>query len=141
MNVEKLIDAKMLMKTIQDRYIPTDTISAGTLWDLIATAAPVCPTQLYGLTPSEVADLAQAKKDGRMVVLPCKVGDTVWEIPPYGRKKRVVERHIESIEVCHGNKFMLIFGTVTWAMAGEIGKTVFLTREEAKAALKGESQK
>jgi hypothetical protein len=30
-----------------------------------------------GLTPEEATDLAQAKRDGRCVVLPCKVGDTV----------------------------------------------------------------
>ncbi len=33
-----------------------------------------------GLTPSEVAELAQAKADGRVVVLPVSVGDTVWRL-------------------------------------------------------------
>lgn len=32
------------------------------------------------LTPAEVAELAQAKADGRVVVLPCKVGDMVWRL-------------------------------------------------------------
>lgn len=31
-----------------------------------------------GLEPEEVAELAQAKQDGRLVVLPFKVGDKVW---------------------------------------------------------------
>ena len=29
-----------------------------------------------GLSPEEVQELAQAKADGRLVILPCKVGDT-----------------------------------------------------------------
>ena len=32
------------------------------------------------LTPAEVAELAQAKADGRVVVLPYKAGDTVWRL-------------------------------------------------------------
>ena len=31
-----------------------------------------------GLTPAEVAELAQAKAEGRVVVLPCKRGDMVY---------------------------------------------------------------
>jgi hypothetical protein len=33
-----------------------------------------------GLSPAEVAELAQAKADGRLVVLPVSVGDTVWRL-------------------------------------------------------------
>lgn len=31
---------------------------------------------------SELQSLAQAKADGRLVVLPCKVGDTIWFLMP-----------------------------------------------------------
>jgi hypothetical protein len=31
-----------------------------------------------GLSPEEVQEFAKAKADGRLVVLPCKVGDTVY---------------------------------------------------------------
>jgi hypothetical protein len=33
-----------------------------------------------GLSPEEVQELAQTKAEGRLVVLPCKVRDTVYEI-------------------------------------------------------------
>ena len=33
-----------------------------------------------GLSPEEVQELAKAKAEGRLVVLPCKVGDTVYAI-------------------------------------------------------------
>ena len=91
-----------------------------------------------GLSPDEVQELAKAKADGRCVVLPCKVGDTVYE--PFAGK--VYEKTVDRIII---NRFTtpqiwietkLPFATPRlerWDMA--IGKTVFLTREEAEKAL------
>lgn len=36
--------------------------------------------QLLGVTPDRLRELAQADKEGRCVVLPCKIGDTVYHI-------------------------------------------------------------
>lgn len=83
-------------------------------------------------------ELAEADKDGRCVVLPCKVGDTVFA--RLGNKsKYVCECKVKQIVV--GN-----IGFVTFAPIGApereydvslrgFGKTVFLTREEAERAL------
>ena len=91
-----------------------------------------------GLSPEEVQGLAKAKADGRMVVLPCKVGDTVYE--PFAGK--VYEKTVDRIII---NRFTtpqiwietkLPFATPRlerWDMA--FGKTVFLTREAAEKAL------
>ena len=68
-------------------------------------------------------ELAEADKDGRCVVLPCKVGDTVWRI------KRTFETYPDKSEpYIEPDAFLLqdVFN---------IGKTVFLTREEAEKAL------
>lgn len=68
-------------------------------------------------------ELAEADKDGRVVVLPCKVGDTVWRI------KRTFEEYPDrSKPYIEPDCFLLqdVFN---------IGKTVFLTREEAENAL------
>lgn len=68
-------------------------------------------------------ELAEADKDGRVVVLPCKVGDTVWRI------KRTFEEYPDkSKPYIEPDAFLLqdVFN---------IGKTVFLTREEAEKAL------
>lgn len=67
------------------------------------------------LTPEEVAELAQAKHDGRLVVLPCKVGTKVYGI----EGNRVGE--------------LIYVGTVSGLE--EFGRTWFLTREEAEQAL------
>lgn len=72
---------------------------------------------------SRLVELAEADKDGRVVVLPCKVGDTVWRI------KRTFETYPDkSKPYIEPDAFLLqdVFN---------IGKTVFLTREEAEKAL------
>ena len=78
-------------------------------------------------------DLLQAEQDGLLVVLPCKAGDHVWID---GRDAIVTEffgyrteRYFHAV-ILGRNKHIDIPFT-------EIGKTVFLTREEAEAALKG----
>ena len=70
-------------------------------------------------------NLHVADKDGRVVVLPCKVGDTVWRI------KRTFETYPDkSKPYIEPDAFLLqdVFN---------IGKTVFLSREEAERAMEG----
>ena len=87
----------------------------------------------YGVPVDRLRELAQADREGRCVVLPCKIGDTVYSI----RHERVPDDdyrmsfHIEMRIV--SQKFGLIH-------ADCIGKSVFLTREEAEAALKVREQ-
>ena len=82
---------------------------------------------------NHIRDLIQAEQDGRLVVLPCKVGDHVWAD---GREAIVVwffgyktERYLHAQFFDNAKYTDIPFY--------EIGKTVFLTREEAEAALKG----
>lgn len=75
-------------------------------------------------------DLLAAEQDGRLVELPCKRGDKVWRIcGPKGRKF-VAERTVLSVTLYELGKFEVFTTTSDW-----LGKTVFLTREEAEAAL------
>ena len=70
-----------------------------------------------------IRELLKADKDGHVVVLPCKVGDTVWRI------KRTFEEYPDrSKPYIEPSGFLLqdVFN---------ISKTVFLTREEAEKAL------
>ena len=75
-----------------------------------------------------------AEQHGRLVVLPCKVGDHVWAD---GREAIVVwffgyktERYLHAQFFDNAKYTDIPFY--------EIGKTVFLTREEAEAALEQE---
>lgn len=84
--------------------------------------------------------LAEADKDGRLVVLPCKVGDRLYEVT--GRKTTSVYK-VRAIRVELFGLFIewdivegFVWQSLSGINAGEIGKTVFLTREEAEKALK-----
>ena len=69
--------------------------------------------------------LSEADKDGRCVVLPCKVGDTIW------RLKRTFETYPDkSKPYTEADGFLL---QDIW----NVGKNVFMTREEAEKALQG----
>lgn len=83
-------------------------------------------------------ELAEADKDGRLVVLPCKVGDKVWanlDGMRYPRKCVIEFVNIGS------HVTTIVFSTVDGlreqygANPNSFGKTVFLIREEAEKAL------
>lgn len=83
--------------------------------------------------------LAEADKDGRLVVLPCKAGDTVYEVTS---RKTISEYRVKAIRVelfCTFIEWDIVAGFVDKSIFGvpvdEIGKTVFLTREEAEKEL------
>lgn len=76
-------------------------------------------------------ELAEADKDGRVVVLPCKVGDTVY----FGLPGRIIEKQVFSIVSFSNSTRIYCGGTSEYFRPEGIGKTFFLTREEAEKAL------
>lgn len=94
----------------------------------------------FGAFVDRVKRWQQAEKDGRLVVLPCKVCDTVYII----RDQKIITATVESIHQWCSGKWKLNAHTdkryTHWVgyeiCLDEFGKTVFLTREEAEAALK-----
>ena len=81
--------------------------------------------QEYGVSAVRLRELAKADREGRCVALPCKVGDTVYQVDDI----RVYALEVRNLIYDAG---ILAFDEST------IGKTVFLTREEAQAALRRE---
>lgn len=70
-----------------------------------------------------VKDLLNAESEGRLLVLPCKVGDKVYQT--------------DGIKIYESTVRQLIFDTENIAFdVCAIGKSVFRTREEAEAKLK-----
>ena len=91
--------------------------------------------QALGVEPSRLREIAEADKDGRCVVLPCKVGDTVWRIvrdgEPHITRAEVRDMYFaDDMTLC----VELVGGRVTFTE--KFGKTVFLSREEAEKALR-----
>ena len=85
-----------------------------------------------------LAELLTADKDGRLVVLPCKVGDIVWANLDGMRHTRKCVIEFANIG---SHVTTIVFSTVDGLREQygvnpcSFGKTVFLTREEAEAAL------
>lgn len=96
--------------------------------------------QCLKVEPGRLRELAEADKDGRVVVLPCKVGDTVWIT---GSVRRLYSEKVRTFfcgNPSYGrgmadNSVQMIRTTGCDIPIREFGKTVFLTREEAEKAL------
>lgn len=89
-------------------------------------------------------ELVEADKDGRCVVLPCKVGDKIYKL--FGGD--VTELQVERI-VCWSSGYWKVNAHTEYSRTdwkgfeidfSDFGKTVFLTREAAEAALKAEAR-
>ena len=91
-------------------------------------------------TIDHLRDLLQAEQDGRLVVLPSR---TVWELTmdagPDCDLKCPVDAYDEALgcDLCSKAKPFAYERPCTQERLKGLGKTVFLTREEAEAALKG----
>ena len=75
-----------------------------------------------------------------VIVLPVKAGDTIYEI--HERRKGnewvkiISERFVHGVEIYAGGCMIARCGSTISVFLSDIGKTVFLTREEAEKALK-----
>lgn len=87
---------------------------------------------------NRIRELAQAEKEGRLVVLPCNVGDKLYDVTLGEVREKIVislsmllSKSVNHL-VIHAENFR---NAVTSYELQDIGKTFFLTREAAEAAL------
>lgn len=109
------------LKSYEDTGLtPKEVTAQGELFDYALKESKTLAEQLTLL--KHIRELAEADKDGRVVVLPCKVGDTVYRL--------------QYIEQTPG-RFTVGVAPIKFALIWleEFGKTVFLSHEEAKKAL------
>lgn len=100
-------------------------------------------TDEYNL--DRLRELAEADRDGRCVVLPCKVGDTAYKI---GASICMWRETDHCDEYCNGYEYRDCWEGRRAVLEDKFsldelpifGKTVFLTREAAEAALKVREQ-
>lgn len=109
---------------------PEEVTALGNLFDYALEESKTLTGQLALL--NRIRDLAKADKDGRLVVLPCKVGDTLFRV----FAGEIFEHRVGSM------KYFAIqrrWDVETYpfcpCVESSIGKTIFLTREEAEKAL------
>lgn len=91
--------------------------------------------QLLGVTPDRLRELAQADKEGRCVVLPAAPDQTIYRWRK-GDDCPSVSR-LDGVQISGDGEitYPIWCGHLT---PGDFGKTVFLTHEEAEAALRRE---
>lgn len=95
----------------------------------------------------KLADYEDLEEQGRLIKLPCKVGDTVWDNDcgrpcaytitafSFGECEGYICEPVTTKEVVF--YYANSSGSITGSFAeSEIGKTVFLTKSEAEAKLK-----
>ena len=83
---------------------------------------------------SRMVDLMKADKDGRVLILPCKVGDMAYWV----HNGVITGCHVYRIQVNRKGTFVFLKSTIShggFRTDACLGKTVFLSREEAEKAL------
>ena len=86
-----------------------------------------------GMTLMRLRELAVADQEGHVIVLPCKRGDELWTYCNYP-VKRVYSFTVSDVSTLNGRTVLNTLGLGT-IRPEDIGKTVFLTSEEAEKAL------
>jgi hypothetical protein len=89
--------------------------------------------EFNGLPVDRLRELAEADKDGRVVVLPCKLGDGLWTFCSHP-VEQVYSFTVTDISTLNG-RTVLNTSRCGVIDARDVGKTVFRTREEAEKAL------
>ena len=130
-------------------YNLRDIVDALTDEELLPIAEKFAAYEDTGLTPGEIkslqgewhANLAaldvyrKAEADGRLIILPCKVGDTVYLIPTHNGRTYcgVAEDKIQMVGLT--SRGVHIKACLKQDKMYMLNKRAFLTREEAEKAL------
>lgn len=113
--LEKIVN---LLGAYEDTGLTPEGVEALTLSMMGKAVAEI--KEFDGLPIDRLKELAEADKEGRVVVLPCKVGDTVYMISWRLNGRHEIEERVFSL---------------TYFDPAKYGKDYFLSREEAEKAL------
>lgn len=121
------------LKAYEDtRWSPEEVTALGKLFDYALKESKTLTEEIALL--NHIRELAEADKDGRVVVLPCKVGDKVW-FETYKNSARDCIG-IQPHEVARISVDIIVPGEIvdTGIPVDQIGVSVFLSEAEAVAA-------
>lgn len=133
---EHAIDFYWRLKAYEDTGLEPEAVERSKLEIEAGCVKAIART--YGIDINRLRKLAEADRDGRVAVLPCEVGDTVYSI--FGAE--VIEKTVGRV-IINGYTTPRIWvdldcsflSSVTTRWDLGIGKDFFLTREEAEKAL------
>ena len=94
----------------------------------------------FPIVLDKLCEYEDLEEDGRLIKLPCKVGDKIWV--PFIDGDIAVLR-VQSITIGPTGKVILNLNDypLNKVWGDEIGKTIYLSKEEAEKHLKDESKK
>lgn len=124
------------LKDYEDTGLTPEEIKAPFTEDAMINLA----AQALGVEADRLRELAEADKDGRLTVLPCKVGEKIY----YLNGKYIIQVEVVGYKVDETGAWLFIGETYNPETnrayhcdleTERIGKTVFLTREEAERAM------
>ena len=121
------------LKAYEKTGLEPEQIQAAVTEEAILKLAAQC----LKTTPDRLRELAQADGEGRMRVLPCKIGDEVWGIRNYRGVKHPQRGRVNDMFFTKDMRLMIVVKHICY---GIWGVNVFLTREEAEAALLKEKE-
>ena len=110
-------------------------------------------TRWTEIAKEKLSEYETADEDGKLLVLPCKVGDTVWVIThPFNvfddfdfyedAHDEIYESYVSSITLYENSNQYRIYAKETrqfikaYFRECDFGKSIFLNREEAESALR-----
>jgi hypothetical protein len=117
------------LKAYEDLGLDPEEYKRALSADIMVRVAAVA----LGVPAEALRDMVELDKAGRLVVLPCKPGDLLWTFCSYP-VEQVYSFIATDIRTTNGRTMMSTSrcGVID---ACAVGKTVFLTREEAEKAL------
>ena len=133
----RLIDAENYRNLFNEEFKKTMELIRKGETHLDTLAEGFTEAEALGMSPDRLRELAQAEKEGRLVVLPAeKIFELTWDAGPNCDLICPVSINgVGQCDFCENGKLYIYKRTCRQEHIEHVGKTVFLTREAAEAAL------
>lgn len=136
-------DVRIDQNTIRRSIIDAEKVKECAMeiyWRLKSIEDAVADAESEEYDLDRLRELLNADRAGRCVVSPVAVGQMVWFVrDPKRHPENITQTTVQKIVFKRGGAYMkLECNSLYETSCNSIGKTVFLTREAAEAALKGE---
>lgn len=119
------------MKRLTHRYMD------GTAWVSLNLVSKMGEHECVGLPITKLATYEDAEEQGLLLRLPCKVGDNIYIIKPYGIEEASITGISEADDIdCFCFEVYIDPDCHEIIALEEFNDTWFLTKEEAEAKLK-----
>lgn len=107
----------------------TDGVAEATTDNIHEIISKLSEYEDTGFTPKQIRSLALAKRSGRLLVLPGKIGSTFYRVFPFGEFPYLKSAPYRILKIC-------LHDRNAYNVSKCFGDTVFATKEDAEARRK-----